>query len=665
MVLKNYIFNLIVQKYFKLDNLNQLQKKGIINMDILISKVRIENFRSIKNLELSLSMTNVLIGGNNCGKSNFLKAINISLGQNKTVSSEDIYVGKDEILNKSKCAIIDIMIRPIDSSNAIMKTFSDFWISVFTDGWITTGDPLGDYVGIRTILQYDAIKNDYIIIRKQITEWGDSISSANVSRRKAFTGDMNTYISAFYMDAQRDVVEDIKDRKSYFGRATSQVELSQDKVSDIERQLNDVNSQIVESIPALNQTAARIASISATVGSADGVIEIEPLARKMSDLHKGMDIIFRDGEAASLSVSQHGMGTRSWISFLTLGAYVDWEKQRLIEEDPDSSSYVMLTMEEPEAHLHPQAQQKLYSQLSGFSGQKIISTHSPSIVAQANLDDLIHFEKIEGKTIAYNFNISNYKKEEMNRIRREVIYSRGELLFAKAIVLCEGVTEEQALPIYFKEYYGIEPAFCGVNIIGIGGQNYKTFLALIKNFHIHWYIFSDGEKSTIRTVSKAVHDIFNCDATQCDNVIFLDNEEDYERHLINSGYEDEIVEAIGNLEGEPNFVFNYAQTKDQTIAKREKTKLPKCPACNQPIYKDVIRDYSGDDGWRNAIYDCCTAKQAKAKYAMAVAEKIISVADVTRRFPPKVNTLMQAMQPIMNSEGGLRDETVSKTTTNS
>ena len=35
-------------------------------MGISISKVRIKSFRSTENLELSLSMTNVLIGANNC-----------------------------------------------------------------------------------------------------------------------------------------------------------------------------------------------------------------------------------------------------------------------------------------------------------------------------------------------------------------------------------------------------------------------------------------------------------------------------------------------------------------------------------------------------------------------------------------------------------------------
>lgn len=94
-------------------------------------------------------------------------------------------------------------------------------------------------------------------------------------------------------------------------------------------------------------------------------------------------------------------------------------------------------MEEPEAHLHPQAQQKLYNQISSFSGQKIISTHSPSIT---DLNNLIHFEKKQGKTIAHRFDNTKYETEEMNRIKQEVISSHRDLLFFRAIVLCEGIT---------------------------------------------------------------------------------------------------------------------------------------------------------------------------------------------------------------------------------
>lgn len=188
---------------------------------------------------------------------------------------------------------------------------------------------------------------------------------------------------------------------------------------------------------------------------------------------------------------------------------------------------------------------------------------------------------------------------------------------------------------------------------------------MIKNFHIHWYIFSDGESSTIRTVKKAVRDVFGTEIDQCDNVIILDNQEDYEKHLLNNGYENEIVEAICLIEGDTDFVSEYVRTRDHTVAGREKTSLPKCTVCQQFIYQDVIRDYSGIDGWRNAIYDCCTAKQAKAKYAIGVAEKIVSVSDESRRIPPKINSLLDAMSPIMSNEGEFHDATITETTTNS
>lgn len=636
-------------------------------MGILITKVRIENYRSIENMEVSLSGTNVIIGANNSGKSNFLRAINISLGQNRIVSSEDIHINNGEVLDESKCAIIDLMIRPCDSHSNVVETFSDFWIGVFTENWITTGSVDGDYVGIRTIIQYDALKNDYMIVHKQITDWGDSISNSTASRKKMFTGDMNMYISAYYMDAQRDVVEDIRDKKSYFGRATSRIKLPDDKTADIERQLNDINSQIVDSIPALKQTANSISSIAPTVGNPDGTIEIEPLARKISDLHKGMDIFYRDGDAARLSVSQHGMGTRSWISFLTLGTYIEWEKKNLIEDDPEAESFVILTMEEPEAHLHPQAQQKLYSQISSFSGQKIISTHSPSIVSQADLGDLIHFEKKQGKTIAYKFDKDKYDVEEINRIKREVVASHGELLFSRAIVLCEGITEEQALPVYFEAYFGFDPSFFGVSIIGLGGQNYKTFLSLIRDFNIEWFIFSDGETKTKRTVNNALTEVFNKGAEDFTNVIILDNEEDYEKHLINSGYGNEIVTAICNLENNAEYLNDFIiRNSHQTVRKKKSNE--KCPTCGQFLFDtiDNQRDYTGDEGIKRAIYDCCTEKQAKAKYAYSVAKQITEIEDVSRRIPPKIKQLLIAVQPLVaTSEGDDESESIRETASDS
>ncbi|WP_089612214.1 AAA family ATPase [Dehalobacterium formicoaceticum] len=49
-------------------------------MSISLTNIRVNNFRSLENIDLTINKTNIIIGQNNCGKSNLLKAINIAFG---------------------------------------------------------------------------------------------------------------------------------------------------------------------------------------------------------------------------------------------------------------------------------------------------------------------------------------------------------------------------------------------------------------------------------------------------------------------------------------------------------------------------------------------------------------------------------------------------------
>ena len=71
------------------------------------------------------------------------------------------------------------------------------------------------------------------------------------TKRISFTEDMRHYISSFYMDANRDIVQDLRNRKSFFGRVTSGYDMTEERVKEIEDQLSSVNAMIVESIPSM------------------------------------------------------------------------------------------------------------------------------------------------------------------------------------------------------------------------------------------------------------------------------------------------------------------------------------------------------------------------------------------------------------------------------
>lgn len=76
---------------------------------MLLSEVHIENFRSIESLTLRLGKCSVLVGKNNSGKSNVLKAINLVLGE------KFIKLTKNDFYNKEEDRIIKIIL-----------TFKDF-----------------------------------------------------------------------------------------------------------------------------------------------------------------------------------------------------------------------------------------------------------------------------------------------------------------------------------------------------------------------------------------------------------------------------------------------------------------------------------------------------------------------------------------------------------
>ena len=95
-------------------------------MPILIDRVRINNFRSLKKCTVDLSPVTLIIGANNSGKTSFLKALNIALGIGlKRISQEDFYIGAQNDETKDKEIIIDIRIIPVGADNKRIDSFDD------------------------------------------------------------------------------------------------------------------------------------------------------------------------------------------------------------------------------------------------------------------------------------------------------------------------------------------------------------------------------------------------------------------------------------------------------------------------------------------------------------------------------------------------------------
>ena len=113
----------------------------------------------------------------------------------------------------------------------------------------------------------------------------------------------------------------------------------------------------------------------------------------------------------------------------------------------------------------------------------------------SELHQIKYLKKIDNSVKVYQLR-DTFDGDYRRKLKREVVHSRGELLFSKVIVLSEGETEEQVLPELFEAYTGKHPFALGINFVGVNGSGakYLPYLILAKDFNIPVFIFSDGEE---------------------------------------------------------------------------------------------------------------------------------------------------------------------------
>lgn len=148
--------------------------------------------------------------------------------------------------------------------------------------------------------------------------------------------------------------------------------------------------------------------------------------------------------------------------------------------------FSVLAIEEPEAHLHPSLQYRflkfLNDNMKSNVRQIFISTHSPNITAASKLDNLIVLNKEkEDIEISYPGRIfdKNNKNDKVSKayIERYLDVTKSDMLFAKRIILVEGISEQLLLPV-FTQYLKSNLVDSHVAVINIGGRYFSHFLRL-------------------------------------------------------------------------------------------------------------------------------------------------------------------------------------------
>lgn len=89
----------------------------------------------------------------------------------------------------------------------------------------------------------------------------------------------------------------------------------------------------------------------------------------------------------------------------------------------------------------------------------------------------------------------------------------------------------------------------------------------------------------------------------------------------------------------------FINKKDGTKIKRAPTK-DICETCDQYIFEEISRDYSGDAGFQKALLDCI--HDNKTSYSSVIASIIISNRYGEDRIPILIRRLFDAIETDMN-----------------
>lgn len=362
-----------------------------------ITNILIENFRSILSLSVDLDDTTLFIGPNNAGKSAILEAVRIALsrrwGQRGTgFTEEDVHRTDD---------------------NTDPRTAPPVRIQ-FTFREATSGEwPTDMVTELEDIVVMNSASLNQIVLSIRYS-WNAETKAFEPSweflnpdgtplqlrKRSINLSGFYEYIWFYWLGALRDAQDEFAARSRNWGGLLRSAKIPPDLEAEIKRSLDDLDAKILASDP-------RFARIADTLGKATEIaIESQPGAAKLRmlpldiwDMLSRAGVVLRNEDIRPwLPLSHHGQGLQSLSVIFLMQAAVT---QHLLEEERQGIAPVF-AIEEPEAHLHPQAARTLWPHISALPGQKLVTTHSPYFVQNVPLHNLRLIRIENGLTQSYS-----------------------------------------------------------------------------------------------------------------------------------------------------------------------------------------------------------------------------------------------------------------------